>query len=101
MRGGGLGCGRRLFLLLSGLLGAALLLGSLSLGLLLGLHREHLLQRSDGMSGSDPVKDHIQLFLGENLGIGLGLFTIFGENLRNLLGGHTEIRGDLPQAILH
>ena len=49
----------------------------------------------------DAVENHVQLFVGENLGIGLGLFKKPGEDLRNLLGGNPQIGGDLLQAILH
>ena len=53
------------------------------------------------MTGSHPVKYHVQFLFGEDLGVGLGLFKILGEDLCDLLGLHTEIGSDLLQTILH
>ena len=55
-----------------------------------------LLQRSDLVGLGDHIKDHIQLLLGQDLGVGLGLFKKLGDDLRNFLGGHAEIRRDIP-----
>ena len=69
------------------------------LGLLLG--REHLLQGIDWMLLGHVVEYRVQLLIGEHLGIGLGLFIIPGDDVRNLLGGRAKIRRDFLQTILY
>ena len=49
----------------------------------------------------DPIEHQVQLLLGEDLGVGLGLFAILGEDLHDFLGGDTEIGSHLTDTILH
>ena len=61
----------------------------------------HLLQRINLVGLRDVVEYHVQLFVGENLGIGLGLLKEPGDDFRHLLGGDPQVGRDLLQAILH
>ena len=47
------------------------------------------------------VEHHIQLFIGEHLGVGLGLFKKLAHNLRNFLGGNAKVGGNFFYTILH
>ena len=95
----GLGRLRRLLLGLL-LLGLGSLRRLLLLGGSLGLGLEHLLQRGNLVVAGHVVKHHIQLLLRQHLGVGLGLFIILGDDLRNFLGGNGKIRRHLLQTIL-
>ena len=95
-------------LLLPGLLGYLLgfgffLFGSglLLLRLFLGLHGKDLLQGGNLMVLGHYGKYHIQLFLRQHLGVGLGLDAVFGQNLRDFLGCGAEIRRYFSQTILN
>ena len=80
------------------------LLGSLGLGGLLPDRRlggKCLLQGRHRMVLGQLIEHDVQFFLGEHLGIGLGLSRKLGDDLRHFLGGHAEIRRHLSQTILH
>ena len=87
----------RFGLLLLGLGGFLLFLGlgRFFLFLSLGLHSEYLRKVADLIFLGDHVKDHVQLLVGEDLGIGLGLFKESGHDVRDLLGSDAKVCGDL------
>ena len=95
-------------LALLGLLGLLGTLGRCGLSFLLGfffgcgrLHCKNFLHGFDLILLGHVIKHHIQLFFAEDLGVGLGLLEKLSHNLRDYLRGHTEIRGDLLDAILN
>ena len=81
-----------------------LLLGIFLLGLLLldgRLGSKDLLHGADRVLLGHVVENHVQFLIGEDLGVGLGLFGVGGENIGNLLGIHTKVCCDLFQTILN
>ena len=89
LRLGLFGLGRRRFLGRGG--------RCLGLGLLLGSQR--LFQGRHLVALGQYVKEHIQLFLGENLLAALGFFKEFPHQRRDGLGGYAKILGHFSDAI--
>ena len=76
-------------------------LGFLGLGGGLGGHGEDLLQGRDLIVEGHVIEDHIQFFLLQDLGIGLGLFKIKRHDLCDDLGCHAKIRRHFFQSVLN
>ncbi len=47
------------------------------------------------------IKHHIELLIGEDLGVGLGLFKKFTHNICDFLGCYAKIRSNLFHTILY